>query len=193
MCDSIEIELDQPWPIWALCPVYNGHVPLKFWHRFWSYVDKTPGHGPNGDCWLWTGGRSGSGYGSFRYADKMWPAHRFIYWAAYGPFDLELDILHKCDTPACVRPSHLEPGTAEDNMLDMVQKGRNPSVVMGKKWAEWARGSKSKVSKLSEADIPEIRRRIAAGDSQRKIAKAFGVNRRTINKINYGITWGHVK
>jgi hypothetical protein len=30
--------------------------------RFWGYVDKSSGQAK---CWLWTGGRFGSGYGSF--------------------------------------------------------------------------------------------------------------------------------
>jgi hypothetical protein len=42
--------------------------------------------------------------------------------------DSKLLICHKCDTPACFNPNHLFIGTAEDNMLDAIRKGRTRAI-----------------------------------------------------------------
>ena len=87
--------------------------------RFWGKVVKTDG------CWLWTGSTS-RGYGKlFLPGPRTISAHRFSYLLHFGPFDKRLVVCHSCDTRACVRPDHLFLGTQEDNVTDMVDKGRH--------------------------------------------------------------------
>lgn len=31
---------------------------------------------------------------------------------------------HKCDVPQCINPKHIFPGTASENTLDSIKKGR---------------------------------------------------------------------
>lgn len=91
----------------------------KWPERFWSKVIKTE------KCWNWNAGVDRSGYGVIRYLGKNKKAHRISYLIEYGNFDESLRVLHKCDNPRCVRPSHLFLGSQSDNMTDMVNKGRH--------------------------------------------------------------------
>lgn len=68
---------------------------------------------------------SSGGYGWIRGIQ----AHRYSYERFVGPIPEGLFVCHKCDTPSCVNPHHLFVGTAMDNHLDAVSKGR----VGGKK------------------------------------------------------------
>lgn len=54
------------------------------------------------------------------------------------------------------------------------------------------RGEQVPQSKLTEADIPEIRAALAAGTAARAIARRFGVSDRAIRRIRDGATWSHV-
>jgi hypothetical protein len=89
--------------------------------RFWKMVDR---NGPNG-CWLWTGGKTGSGYGRIDIDEKGVRAHRFSYELDTGINPGKLQVLHKCDNPPCVNPEHLFLGTIFDNMRDCALKKRN--------------------------------------------------------------------
>ncbi|MEW2177163.1 HNH endonuclease signature motif containing protein [Streptomyces sp. NPDC005406] len=76
-------------------------------------------------CWLWTGGLSDTGYGSFKDDQKRsMGAHRFSYQLHYDSIAEGMHVMHSCDTPACVNPHHLSLGTRQDNMRDMLAKGR---------------------------------------------------------------------
>lgn len=95
--------------------------------RFWEKVDKTPGHGPNGDCWLWTGAKLRDTYGQF-YISKGTNAYAHIFsWKLHnGEIPGNLYVCHKCDIKACCNPAHLFLGTAKDNAQDALRKGRKP-------------------------------------------------------------------
>lgn len=97
--------------------------------RFWLNVLERPEEG----CWLFEG-LGEDGYGRIYTGasppeglppKKTQKAHRVSWILHNGPIsDTALLVLHKCDTPACIRPSHLFLGTNQDNMTDMSMKKR---------------------------------------------------------------------
>lgn len=98
-------------------------IPIQ--DRFWLHVDKS------GDCWLWTGATDHNGYGKVDYRTPLrrtLGAHRISWMLRYGDIPNGLKVLHKCDNPKCVNPDHLFLGTHQDNMDDMVAKGRQKSL-----------------------------------------------------------------
>lgn len=125
---------------------------------FWQQVVKTSG------CWLWQGARDPNGYGRTTAPIKntTWLAHRFAWWATKGHLPADVDILHKCDNPPCVRLSHLFPGTHQDNMADMWRKGRG-------------------YLKLDFGAVTRIRELYrTSGATQRDLAGQFGVTQAQI-------------
>jgi hypothetical protein len=89
--------------------------------RFWSQVSK----GPN--CWEWTGGLTGAGYGAFYPDSVQVGAHIWSWTQANGPVLDSGVIDHLCSNRRCVNPDHLEVTTRGDNVLrsDKSQAGIN--------------------------------------------------------------------
>jgi transposase len=146
--------------------------------RFWSLVDKsgpTQPHCPElGQCWLWTAAKSSAGYGSFGVpGEGQKYAHRLSL-ALAQETKPALQVLHRCDNPACVRPSHLFQGTAADNMQDMLRKGRNANA------------------RLSAEEIIAIREASNHGETHRAIARRFRVAPPHVAKIVRGDSWAHL-
>src|SRR5208282_1075622 len=164
---------------------------LKDDERFWSKVDK---HGPmpsaqsiavhpeiaEEPCWVWTAGKTR--YGMFWISPNNRGAHRVALFLTHGVWPTFC--LHKCDRELCVRPSHLINGTPAENSKDMVAKGRcNPPSQFGES---------NNNSKLTEADVRNIREAIAHGYGIRPLARLLGLNRKTIQAIVRRETWGQV-
>lgn len=136
--------------------------------RFWSKVAKGQ------LCWSWLGCkvRKGCPYGRARFGGQLWLAHRLAWTLTYGPIPEGLFACHHCDNPLCVRPEHLFLGTHEDNMRDMVAKGRS-GVDRGRTFVS---GTPSSVR-------DRIRNAFARGESADALAREFGVSRRTVYRI----------
>lgn len=104
-------------------------VPSDAVARFWARVDKNgpvPVDQPElGPCWLWTGCRTPEGYGKLKFDGRYYRAHRLAYELTHGPIPAGFFACHRCDTPPCVRPSHLFLGTHTENNRDAKAKGRN--------------------------------------------------------------------
>lgn len=140
--------------------------------RFWAKVNKNNKNG----CWLWTASTMGNnGYGFFRInkIEGCMPAHRYSYIINKGTIPKGMLVCHACDNPKCVNPEHLFLGSHKDNAIDRENKGR------GKRLS----------SKLTEKEVRIIK---SSPISQTKLAKQFGVSRRTIASIQYGETWKHI-
>lgn len=135
-------------------------------------------------CWNWTGSLFDGGYGVFkcRNLNNNVPmnASRASWIIHHGFPEGRLWVLHRCDNPACCNPGHLFLGSYKDNVIDMVEKGRN------------SHGSGRPASKLKESDIPEIRTLLTSGETQKDVAKLYGVSWHTIQKIWLGAAWKHV-
>lgn len=95
-----------------------GRARIPEADRFMSHVHKSE-HG----CWLWAAYCMKNGYGLFRTPARHELAHRASYRLFVGPLD-HRDVMHACDTPACVNPKHLRLGTRTENMQDAKSKGR---------------------------------------------------------------------
>lgn len=142
--------------------------------RFMSYVEKGEG------CWRWTGAALPRGYGRFYFRGKPRYAHRVAVELLRCEDVRDGDVvMHLCDNPACVRPSHLLIGTQTENMRDAARKGR---VVRTQDW----RGSRNPKSKLSAGQRESIARRSAAGEATRLLADEFGVSQVRIGQIRRG-------
>ena len=63
-------------------------------------------------------------YGFFNVDCKEWRAHRYAWYLANGQIPDGMYVCHRCDNPPCCDVTHLFLGTHDENMKDMVAKGR---------------------------------------------------------------------
>lgn len=73
---------------------------------------------------IWIGCLDGSGYGKIRYNGKRLGVHRVVWELHNGPIPTGKMVLHTCDIRDCIKPEHLFLGTSQDNVKDMIEKGR---------------------------------------------------------------------
>lgn len=150
---------------------------------FWARVDKNGPISPKlgTHCWIWTGGlvshRPLHDYGRLGYRGKRWYAHRLAFYLTYGEIPEGKDVCHKCDNTQCCNPEHLWADDAGGNIRDMWSKGRGIA----------RHGSEHPKSKLTEAQVAEIRERYAAGERNKSaLAREFGVSEPAIYFIISG-------
>jgi hypothetical protein len=130
-----------------------------------------------------------NGYTRTTYKGKRYGSHRLAYALANGlnPNDLTGIVMHTCDNRRCINPAHLVLGTHQDNMDDMVAKGRSDG---GCKQAGIRVGEQHPASKLTAEDVINIRSR--PRDSTTLLAAEFGIKRDTVCKILSRRIWKHI-
>lgn len=155
---------------------------------FKARVDRTGG--PDA-CHPWQGYTDSQGYGVLQFDGRLQRAHQVAWQLANDrpvPSGSQLDhVCHNaaiaagtchhgpCPHRACANERHIVAKTPRQHVLD----------------TKWTRphGDRNGKSKLTERQIPEIRRMIAAGMISREIAEVFGVSEPAIGSIRSGRTW----
>jgi hypothetical protein len=129
----------------------------------------------NTGCWEWTAGSyNNKGYGSFWLNGSCKLAHRVSYELFKGSIG-ELSVCHLCDNPKCVNPDHLFLGSQDDNVKDMVMKGRVSK-------------------KLSYYDVKAIRMLYKQSFlTQKELANEFNVSAETVSGIVRRSSWRWVE
>lgn len=141
--------------------------------RFWKFVEEG---GPE-DCWPWNGYRDKDGYGCFSYRGRVFRAHELAVSFTTGEKRASgFDTRHSCDNPPCCNPDHLRFGTRQENVNDMMARGRS---------ANWTRKS----NKLTNEIVEEIRIRRDCGAPQKVLAEQYVLSPAYISELVRGITW----
>lgn len=136
---------------------------------------------PNSGCWLWTGACGSSGYPQMTVADEKTGKRKTIRLNRYmcaGINDVSpnLSALHKCDVKICVNPDHLYFGDQKQNVRDAIERNRWPD----------RRGENSKLNKITWEDAELIR---SSSDTNRNLAKKYGISNGRVSDIKTGKSW----
>jgi hypothetical protein len=125
------------------------------------------------------------GYPQCKINYKIKLLHRLAYEQKHGEIPPRMMVCHKCDNPHCINPDHLFLGTSQDNVDDMVKKGRqshhgSPGLP----------GEKHPQCKLTENQVLEIR--AYQGVTDKAIAQIYGISTVNINNIRNRKIWTHI-
>lgn len=161
---------------------------------------------PFSGCWIWMG--SGSRYGYTHFHGRVERAHRVLYMLTGKTIPPGMELMHSCDLGLCVNPEHLSAGTHQENMSDMVRKGRARAP---RGLAHWTKGDPERARMIAKQNIVKshasgadnsnakaniaiaarIREAHAANPTQSMttLGEAFGLGRETTRKIVKEIAW----
>lgn len=114
-----------------------GHAePVRDWPLIARLADVGWDETDRG-CWIWRGALNEHGYGTLALRRRTKGAetqrvHRLMWEMHNGPIPEGLVVRHRCDVPACCNPDHLEVGTHDENMRDMVTRRRSLAYSTGR-------------------------------------------------------------
>lgn len=106
-------------------------------------------------CLNWTKGLH-TGYAYARFGRKTAPVTRMLWQRLKGEIPKGYFICHTCDNRRCVEITHLFLGTPNDNIQDMIQKGRH--VFKGKPKTSLEKQLFVKQASLDRFSVQEITR-----------------------------------
>ena len=122
------------------------------------------------------------GYSIINSNKKKYREHRVVYENHFNILlKLETLVLHKCDNPPCIEPTHLFLGNQTDNIKDKVAKNRQ------------TKGELHGRSILTEKEVLEIRYKYSKGYyTQQMLRREYHVSIGCIEGIIARRTWKHI-
>ena len=130
-------------------------------------------------CWYCEAGGDSAPYGKIYYEGRTIDNHIASWIVHKGPIPEGKSILHSCDYKRCINPEHLFAGTQQDNIDDMIAKGRKAPA--------------HPQAKLTKEQVIQIKNALITEEyTQTELAKLYGVSFYTIYNIRVGRTWANV-
>lgn len=137
--------------------------------RGWTVVSRVLGISA---CWEWDGTLMANGYGYVHCGGKLLRAHRVSYEVFRGDIPAGQVVRHRCNNKRCVNPHHLELGSQQQNLDDMVKARRS------------ANGERNARAVLTDEQVVAIRQSYASGlTTYRALGEHYGVSESTIGLI----------
>ncbi len=158
-----------------------SEIRYKWEPRFWAKV-LIPRNLDS--CWNWTGVKTTRErpYGRLGINGRKFLAHKLMLQLVRKTVPYDKIVMHTCDNPSCVNPSHLVISTQSENCFDRERKGRG----MGRKG----------IGVLTEADVRKIRSIYKVGQNNKenygflkRLSKEFKVRPVTIWNIATKRSW----
>jgi hypothetical protein len=106
--------------------------------------------------------------------------HHVVAEMAHGPRPGGLNVLHRDDDKSNNWPDNLYYGTQAQNTRDAIVNGL------------FVTGQRRTQAKVTDDDVRQIRRLLAAGERQTEIGPKFGISSQLVNAIARGRRWAHV-
>jgi hypothetical protein len=161
---------------------YREKVKNRLLNR--STVNKETG------CRIWDGYKI-HGYGNIHIKNKNVATHRVSYEVFIGPIPKDKILMHSCDNPACIEPTHLVIGTIQENNEDRSRKNRTARQF----------GSSNGMAKLNEENVKFIKEYLLPYDIRCReyktmkecVAFEYNVKPLTIHNIMIEKTWKNIK
>lgn len=122
---------------------------------------------PDG-CWIWIAAKRNE-YGCMKIDGRTCYAHQVSYKLFTGELEPGLKLLHSCDNPLCVNPSHLTQNTQRENVLDAMRKQR---ITVPREPRQFIK-----------SQLAAIRRDYKRGMSQRKLAAKHQLPLTTVRRV----------
>lgn len=144
-----------------------------------KFLDQAIAH-EGDDCLIWPFYRTKEGYGGINKGGRCRIVSRVVCEAVHGPPPFEgAQAAHSCGNGhlGCVSAKHIRWATYQENREDMIAHGRS------------LRGERSHYATLKAKEVKEIRKRLKQ-ESQRLLAKEYGVTPSAITSIATGRSWG---
>ena len=123
------------------------------------------------ECWPWLGARHADGHGRLGIGRRVVQAHRVAWMLEHGEVPDGEPIAHAdpCADPSCQNPRHLYRAEADELARRAAARLPHPS------------GDAHPRAKLTDAQVAEVRRRRAAGERGKDLAREYGVSDATIS------------
>jgi hypothetical protein len=140
-----------------------------------------------GDCWVWTGGWNGKGYGYLSLPRPFNDRHYLVHdVAVFIWLDMPLDshkfVFHTCGNRACFNPAHFK-----------IVKNRKALSKLSGRYKRQPRGENNGRAKITLETALDVRDAlIYGGETQKEIAERLGINSSIVYQIAHKITWKHI-